>query len=292
MITIENLKHFVAVVNNNGINRAAEQMFISPSSLTRSIQIIETEVAFLLFDRIGRSIQLNKQGLKFFEETKEVLAKFEGLLTNQDLDSKALFGHYMIGGSHFLCKHILAKVLSGLSSKYKNATFGVYSYDSSILIKKIHIGEIDMGVSFSLKTSASIDSEFLSSGQMYLCGSKKHPLANAPFSEVKKYLSDYPAIMHRPSESVERCDNHPVFKTHGIHPKIQLYWDSDFFAMDVMASDNSWSLLPDIVIDSDPRLVKFKHPKNWSAPYDLRVFWNKRKPNDILKTAFLEAGSR
>ena len=288
MITIEILRHFVAVVNNNGINRAAEQMFISPSSLTRAIQLIEAELGYSLFDRIGRNIQLNKQGLKFFEETKEVITKFEGLLTNQDLEGKALFGHYMIGGSHFLCKHILPKVLSRLASTYKNATFGVYSFDSSILIKKVHMGELDMGISFSLRASEAMDSEFISTGQMYLCGSKKHPLADAPFSEVKKHISHYPAIMHRPSESVERCDNHPVFKAHGIQPKIQLFWDSDFFALDVMAQDHSWSLLPDIVIDSDPRIVKFKHPKNWSAPYDLKVFWNKRKPNDILKAAFLE----
>lgn len=288
MVTVENLKHFVAVVNNNGINRAAEQIFISPSSLTRSIQLIEEEINFPLFDRIGRNIQLNQQGMKFFEEAKEVLSKFEGLLTNQELEGKALSGHYMIGASHFLCKHILAKSLGRISAKYKNATFGIHSFDSGLLLRKIHMGELDMGISFSLKPSAAIDSELISTGQMYLCAGKKHPLANAPFNEIKKHLSDYPATMYRPSESVERCDNHPEFKNHGISPNIQLYWDSDFFAMDVMASDQSWSMLPDIVIDSDPRLVKLKHPKNWSAPYEIRVFWNKAKPNDILKSAFLD----
>lgn len=288
MITIENLRHFLAVVENHGVNRAAERLFISSSSLTRSIQMIETDKKVTLFNRIGRGLNLTQEGEVLYQEAKDVVTRFDGLLADQTQKGADLTGHFMLGASHFLCKSILPGKLINVSEKFKNASFGVYSFDSSILLRKIHIGEIDFGISFALKTDNVVESEVISSGQLYLCTRKNHPLAQASFNEVKKKISDYPAVMHRPVDSIDRCDNHPVYKEHGIKPEIQLYWDSDFFALDVLAQNDSWSLLPDIVIESDPRVVKLAHPKNWSAPYEIRLFWNNRKSNEVLKNALME----
>lgn len=288
MITIENLKHFLAVVDHHGVNRAADHLFISSSSLTRSIQMIEVDKKVSLFNRVGRQLILTREGEALFHEAREVVSKFDSLLSEHTLKGPELSGHFMIGASHFLCKEILPKKLSRIAEESKNATFGIYSFDSSILIKKIHLGEIDFGISFALKTESVVESALISSGQLYLCARKNHPLAQANFSEIKKKISSFPAIMHRPSDSFDRCDNHPVYKEHGIKPNIQLYWDSDFFALDVLANNDSWSLLPEVVINSDPRIVKLAHAKNWEAPYEIRLYWNSRKSNEILKKAFLE----
>lgn len=288
MITIENLRHFLAVVDHHGVNRAADHLFISSSSLTRSIQMIEMDKKVSLFDRLGRQLSLTRDGEVLAHEAREVVSRFDALLSEHTLKGPDLSGHFMIGASHFLSKAILPRKLSRLSEQFKNATFGIYSFDSSVLIKKIHMGEIDYGISFALKTENVVDSVLLSSGQLCLCTRKDHPLARASFAEVKKKISDFPAIMHRPIDSIERCDNHPVYKEHGIRPHIQLFWDSDFFALDVLAQSDSWSLMPDIVIDSDPRIVKLSHPRNWEAPYEIRLYWNSRKSNDVLKKAFLD----
>lgn len=288
MITIENLRHFLAVVDHHGVNRAAEHLFISSSSLTRSIQMIETDKKVSLFNRVGRTLSLTREGEALFQEAREVVSKFDALLSEHTLKGPDLSGHYLIGASHFLTKYLLPEKLNRISQQFKNATFGIYSFDSSILIKKIHLGEIDFGISFGLKTENVVESELLSSGQLYLCTRKDHPLAQMSFAEVKKKISSYPAVMHRPVDSFDRCDNHPVYKEHGIKPNIQLYWDSDFFALDVLAKSDSWSLMPQVVIDSDPRVVKLAHPKNWDAPYEIKLLWNSRKSNEVLKKAFLE----
>src|SRR5690606_20705427 len=128
--------------------------------------------------------------------------------------------------------------------------------DSSILLKKIHLGEIDFGISFALQTDNQLESVVIQKGKLCLATRIGHPLANETFSEVKKKISLYPAAMHRPVDSIDRCDNHPIYKEHKIKPNIQFYWDSDFFALDVLALTDSWSLIPEIVIDSDPRIKK------------------------------------
>lgn len=128
----------------------------------------------------------------------------------------------------------------------------------------------------------------LHAGQLRLCASKKHPLIAKAFNQVRKELAHYPAIIHRPTESVERCDNHPMFGKFQITPPIQVYWDSDFFALGVLSQSEYWSLLPEYVLAASKDVVAFKHPADWHAPYEIGMLWNKRKSVEDLKEVVLE----
>lgn len=288
MMTIENIKHFIAIVDYNGVNKAAGRIFISASSLTRSVQIIEATVNKKLFDRVGKNVLLNEDGEKFYQDSLKLIASYDSLIKFSDQKSDDLTGNFTIGASHFLCTKYLSKIILKLNQKYKNASFSVFSLDTSILIKKIHAGEIDMGLAFSPKKTFAIESEDFLAGELLLCGRKNHPLSDKPFSQVKKEINQYPATIHRPHDSVDRCDNHPMFLEHEIEPLIHTYWDSDLFAAELLTQTDYWTMMPDIIIEADNRLVKFNHPKKWSAPYEVKLIWNKSKPLTSLKEAILQ----
>ncbi len=289
MITIENIKHFIAIVDYNGVNKAAARIFISASSLTRSVQIIETSVNKKLFDRVGKNVIINEDGKKFYQESLKLINSYEGLINFNDDSGSELTGNFTIGASHYLCTKFLSDIIFKINEKYKHANFSILSLDTSLLIKKIHAGEIDMGIAFSPKESFAIESETLFTGELVLCGRKGHPLSNKNFSQLKKEINKYPATIHRPHDSVDRCDNHPMFIEHSIVPTIQTYWDSDLFAVELLNKTDCWTMIPDIVVDADPRISKFHHPKNWSAPYEVKLIWNKNKPLANLKEAILQS---
>lgn len=282
MASIDNLKHFVAVVENQGLIRAADKLFLSASSLTRSIQLLEEEVKGPLFDRIGRTLQLNPRGEAFYKKATELLAQFSSLLKPGDSQG-VLRGHFHIGASHFLCENLLAGVLAKISSLHKEAVFEVSSLDTGHVLRKLQRGEMDLGFAFSPGTLDGMQSEVISEGKLYLCADKNHPLMGHRFSELKKKLADFPAVIHRPTDSVQRCDNHPMFKKHGIKPDIQMYWDSDYFAAGVLKEKRHWTLIPDFVIERTPSLKKFSHPEDWNAPYTIEMVWNKNKAVNFLK---------
>lgn len=288
MITIDNLNHFIAVVENNGVLRAAEKLFISPSSITRSVQSIEDQLGYQLFDRIRKRIQITQRGRDFYEEARNLLLDFQKLIGSKENPKMTLTGHYRIGASHFLCQY-LAKSLSDLGQSYPHASFEVFSLDSSHLIKKIHRGEIDLGISFSPKLSESLGSERIFSGQLLLSSGKSHPLAKMSFSKLKKEINNHAAIIHRPTDSIDRCDNHPMFHKHGIRPSIQMYWDSDFFALSMMETNLYWSMLPDFVIYSNSKITRLDHPADWKAPYSVQLVWNLRKEVSTLKNLISSA---
>jgi len=287
MITIDNLKHFVAVVENKGVIRAAEKIFISASSITRSIQQIEGALDKPLFDRISRNVQLNQEGARFYEKARLLVDQF-GLLLNEDKSEGKISGHYRIGASHFLCESIISDLVHKLVTKFDKITIEIFSFDSHVLIKRIHEGEVDLGFSFSPKPSEATEVKKIYGGQLRLCVSKQHPLAMMPFSQVRKEISSYPAIIHRPSESIERCDNHPMFSKFKIVPNIQVYWDSDYFALGLLKQSQSWSMLPDYVINRSKDIVALTHPDDWEAPYEIGIVWNKRKSVSDIRDAVLD----
>lgn len=56
------LPAFRVVAEEENVRRAAEKMHIAPSALSRSIKLLEDELGVVLFDRVGRNLQLNGRG--------------------------------------------------------------------------------------------------------------------------------------------------------------------------------------------------------------------------------------
>lgn len=288
MVTIENIRHFNAVVENEGVLRAAEKLFISASSITRSIKTIEDLLGTELFDRIGRTIKINGNGEEFYKQAKNVLFDFDALLVESAQRGQRLLGHYRIGASHFLCRTLLADLMVKLTEVHPSATFEIQSFESSVMMKKLHNGEVDLGITFSAKPTDILKRQQIDQGSLLIAVDKNHPLAGKPARVWTKELNNYRAIIHRPTDSIERCDNHPMFRKFGIKPNIQTFWDSDDVALQMLSNKHFWTMMPEIIVKSDKRVVGLEPPRGWVAPYDISVVWNKSRTLDELRSAVLE----
>lgn len=69
------LEYFVAVVDNGGVTRAANALFLSQPSLSQAIRSLEREVGTPLFDRTNRQLELTTAGKDFLAPARRVLAE-------------------------------------------------------------------------------------------------------------------------------------------------------------------------------------------------------------------------
>lgn len=72
-VNIKQLEHLLALARTRSFSRAAEQLFITQSALSRSIQALEEELGAPLLDRIGKRNELTPLG-------KDVVARAERLV--------------------------------------------------------------------------------------------------------------------------------------------------------------------------------------------------------------------
>ncbi|MFJ4656795.1 LysR family transcriptional regulator [Nocardia sp. NPDC088792] len=71
---IRHAEHFLAVVDNDGLTRAASALYISQSSLSLSIRALERELGTTLFIRTGRRLVLSEAGAGLVPMARRLLA--------------------------------------------------------------------------------------------------------------------------------------------------------------------------------------------------------------------------
>ena len=74
---IRQLKYFLAVVDHQGFNRAAEKLLIAQPSLSQTIKTLEREAGIPLFHRVGRRAVLSEAGKALVGPARLVLRDLE-----------------------------------------------------------------------------------------------------------------------------------------------------------------------------------------------------------------------
>ncbi|TIU78491.1 MAG: LysR family transcriptional regulator, partial [Mesorhizobium sp.] len=68
MLDLRQIRYFVAVAEACNVGRAAEQLHISQSPLSRQIIQLEEQLGVALFERARRRVHLNAEGRAFLAE--------------------------------------------------------------------------------------------------------------------------------------------------------------------------------------------------------------------------------
>jgi len=72
-MTLEQLRIFVAVGERQHVTRAAEALRLTQSAVSGALRSLEARHDILLFNRVGRRIELTQDGRNFLEQARAVL---------------------------------------------------------------------------------------------------------------------------------------------------------------------------------------------------------------------------
>lgn len=70
------------IVQLKSFNKAAEQCFVSTSTLTRQIAAMESEIGFPIFERSAFGVTLTSQGEVFYRQTQDIPLLYESAVNN------------------------------------------------------------------------------------------------------------------------------------------------------------------------------------------------------------------
>ena len=118
---LRHLRYFVSVAEAGSVSKAALQVNISQPALSRQIRDLEAELGVLLFDRVGRRIQLTAHGEDLLKRSQDVLAQAGSLVEHARTLGGGLTGVLRIGATPQAIQSVLADFLP----KFKRAHPGV-----------------------------------------------------------------------------------------------------------------------------------------------------------------------
>ena len=123
MITEKKLLYFVEVCKTQNISTAAKNLFIAQPALSKTIQDLETDLGYPLFERQGRHILLNENGRLFYQYAVQIVATYDNARRALDIYNDEENKHITLGVS--VCSQLLADILDGFYQKHPDANISV-----------------------------------------------------------------------------------------------------------------------------------------------------------------------
>ena len=176
-LNFELYRTFCKVVEYKSITKAAEELCVSQSAVTQSMQKLENILGEKLFFRNKGGIELTDLGTNLYEHINgsiKVLDNAEEIFANYSSLNK---GSLRVGGGNTLITTLLLNPICQFTQKYPNIKISIYNGFTDTLVERVSNGEIDIvtvNLPYKGKTFSNIDIIPLKSSSYSLFSSKKY----------------------------------------------------------------------------------------------------------------------
>ena len=179
----QQLQIFLQVVDCGSFSKAAKQLLVTPASVMKHMNTLESRLGVTLLKRSNHGIELTAAGKSLYKDGKKMLVSAENAVArakNAELTEGITI---RVGSSLLNPSRVLTDLWAPLREKYPNYKFHIVPYEDTkeqILSVISSLGErIDLLVgSFNSKTMRE-KSNYLNLGEYQLCVAvpQGHPLA-------------------------------------------------------------------------------------------------------------------
>ena len=143
---LELYRVFCEVVKYKNISKAAENIYISQSAVTQSIQKLEKILGGKLFYRNKNGVELTEEGKNLYEYIGDSIEKMNNAenLFSQYINLEK--GKIRISGGKFLIKKYIMPSLIQFIKEYPNIDIKISRASTQEALKKLSNGEIDIAM--------------------------------------------------------------------------------------------------------------------------------------------------
>ncbi len=186
------LEQFVAVAREKNFTRAAGDLNLSQSALSRAIQKLEDQLGQPLFERHPREVILTDQGELLLARAKEILKLVED--TFSELAEASRRGRIRLGAIPTIAPYFLPGLLSSFAEKHPEISVIVQEDTTEDLIKRCNHGEIDLAILALPIIAKHLEVEPLFDEDLLLVVPVGHPLEKAKKITAED-VDGYPFVM-------------------------------------------------------------------------------------------------
>lgn len=119
------LEHFLAIVEEGGMTRAARRLHIAQPSLSQSLAALERELEVALFERVGRGLRLSAAGRALIGPARQALRSMQAARGAVAEVAELLSGTLEIGALPTLAVDPLAQLVGRFRTEHPGVTVRV-----------------------------------------------------------------------------------------------------------------------------------------------------------------------
>lgn len=140
------LKLYLHLAETLHFGQTGEELHMSASAVSRSIQKIEEEVGQRLLERDNRSVRLTPVGKAFQQYAQQALRQWQGFLDAAAGDGQQLSGEVSVFCSVTAAYSVLAEILEAFRRRYPDIEIKLRTGDQADAIQHVLQGDDDIAI--------------------------------------------------------------------------------------------------------------------------------------------------
>jgi DNA-binding transcriptional LysR family regulator len=195
-MTLEQLRIFVAVAEQEHMTRAAESLHLTQSATSAAIAALETRYATQLFHRVGRGIELTEIGRAFLIEARAVLARATAATTVLTDLAGMTRGLLALAASQTVGNYFLPPVMARYRQHFPGIDLSLRIGNTEQVAGWVRDGEVDLGIVEGAVDDPALATLPVGDDELVLVVAQSHPwakqraIAPAKFAETSWVLRE------------------------------------------------------------------------------------------------------
>lgn len=267
------LRYFRMVARLGHMTQAAQALYISQSSLSKTIAHLESELGVLLFDRQGRTIQLNQYGKAFLRHVEQVFAALDdgqrelAALTGGEQGQVALAS---------MSVYLLPGLLRVFLAEHPGIHFRVYSNPRQETFAQLERGEVDLALSSPPVEQPGIEQVLLMEEEILLALPPEHRLAHREAVRLTEVAQE-PFLAFKPGYRLRYLTD-TFCQQAGFTPHIVFEGDDPVALLQLVKAGLGVACLPALVWQSLPEIAVARVPiEEPRCQREVLLLWSKER---------------
>lgn len=254
LVTLEQLRVFVAVAEQLHVTNAAFHLNMTQSAASASIAALENRCMVRLFNRVGRRIELTAEGVRFLIEAKAVLQRASEAELVLDELSDFRRGTLAIHAGQTIANYWLPAVLHRFRKNYPDIKTHVRIGNTSQVVSALLDGEAHIGMIAGDVEDANIEKWPVDTDRLLLVvGADYRAAVEADFS-IDRFMST-PWVVRERGSSMRR-DFETLLAGFGVDPskvEIALELPSNEAVRQAVVENAGASIISNLLVDNEIR---------------------------------------
>jgi DNA-binding transcriptional LysR family regulator len=171
------LAQFAAVARHEHVTRAAHELGVPQSTLSRSLTRLETDLGVALFARHGRTVSLTPAGRTFLASAERALAAVEQAAESVRADADPASGKVAFGFLHTLGWGTVPELIRAFRADHPRVRFSLVQNYGEAMLERLRAGDLDLCLTSPLPDDPDLVSRRLDEQRLRLVVPDDHPLS-------------------------------------------------------------------------------------------------------------------
>lgn len=207
---IRQIQYFISIVDTGSFSAAADEHYISQSSLSKVIISLEKELGVTLFDRSKRKVSLTEGGEAFLRHARQLNADNKAMLIELD-GYKSAADSFSVAAIPVLPQYGLATIIAQFRDQHPHFRFSLEEIDGLNILPALTEHRFDLAFTrHNYLDHDQFESLEISKDKLLLVISKKNRYANRSSISIRELSNDNFIMFDRVTDLhkliIDECD--------------------------------------------------------------------------------------